>query len=66
MDHIFLRAMQKNPDGVPDWFLRIAETLSPESFARFMSDQATVGDRLSVIRALPVLPLLHAALGKSA
>lgn len=66
MDHIFLRAMQKNPDGLPVWFLRIAETLSPESFARFMSDQATVGDRLSVIRALPVLPLLHAALGRSA
>ena len=66
MDTMFLRALKHAPEHAPDWFLRLAEHVSPDSFARFMTDQGTVGDHLNVIRALPAIPFVRSALGRSA
>lgn len=53
MDALFLRVMRKNPDRVPELFMRMAEHAGQETLVRFLSDRATVRDRLSVIRSLP-------------
>ncbi len=66
MDTLFLRALKHAPDQAPDWFLRLAEHVSPDSFARFMMDQGTLGDQLNVIRALPSIPFVRSALRRSA
>ena len=61
MDSVFLTTIRSQPQNAPDYFLRIAKTLTPEAFARFMSDAALTSDLLRLMAALPPMPFLAAA-----
>ena len=61
MDSVFLTAIRTQPQNAPDYFLRIAKTLTPDAFARFMSDAARMSDLLRLMAALPPMPFLAAA-----
>ena len=54
MDDLFLRVMRQNPDRIPDLFMRLAEQAGPASLVRFLSDRASLTDRIRVIKSLPV------------
>ncbi len=62
MDRVFLRAIANNPALAPKFFISLAREVSPESLLRFLTDQPTMRDLLSIIRALPKLSLLRSAL----
>lgn len=53
MDALFLQVMRKNPERVPELFMRLAEDAGQEALVRFLSDRATARDRLRVISSLP-------------
>lgn len=61
MDAVFLTAIRMHPEKAPGYFLRIAEALTPDAFARFMSDAAGMPDLLRLMAALPPVPFLSAA-----
>lgn len=61
MDRIFLHALRAHPERGADFFMAMAKRLSPDAFVRFMSDAATVGDKMNVVTALPPVPFLKAA-----
>ncbi|NBC21526.1 MAG: hypothetical protein GVY06_10880 [Alphaproteobacteria bacterium] len=62
MDHIFLDALARQPWAGPGLFMALADTLSGDGFARFMSDKATPQDWTRTVLALPKRPFLTAAL----
>ena len=62
MDRVFLATLRAQPQRGPDFFMRLARSLSPDAFVRFMSDAATAPDLLGIIMALPVRPLVATAL----
>ncbi len=62
MDRIFLDALSTQPLAGPGMFMAIANTLSADGFARFMSDKATPQDWASTVLALPKQPFLSAAM----
>lgn len=61
LDAVFLSALVLRPSSAADYFLRIAERLAPDAFARFMSDDARGADLARLMTALPPLPFLSAA-----
>lgn len=61
MDRIFLHALRAHPERGPEFFMAMAERLRPDAFVRFMSDAATVGDKMNVVTALPPALFLKAA-----
>ncbi|MDJ0865471.1 MAG: lycopene cyclase family protein [Myxococcota bacterium] len=61
MDAIFLDYLRNRPERAPDAFRCLFERVEPDALVRFLGDAATPRDRLAVIRALPVAPLLAAA-----
>ena len=61
MDRIFLHALRAHPERGADFFMAMAKRLSPDAFVRFMSDAATVGDKMNIVTALPPVPFLKAA-----
>lgn len=60
MDAVFLRALTANPERAASWFLAMADALGAERFARFMSDDASIGDWAQVIAALPKSSFIRA------
>ena len=62
MDRVFLRALRRNPGQAPDWFLALFAHTTAGQMSRFMNDEPTPGDALSIARALPPVPFLKAAL----
>lgn len=61
MDRTFLHALCAHPERSADFFMAMARRLRPNAFVRFMSDTATVGDKIHVVTALPPAPFLKAA-----
>ncbi len=61
LDDVFLSALVSRPCAAADYFLRIADTLKPDAFVRFMSDAARGRDLARLMTALPPLPFLSAA-----
>jgi lycopene beta-cyclase len=62
MDRVFLKALRRQPDQAPAWFIALFAGTSAAQMSRFMSDKAHLSDILAVIRALPPGPLIKAAL----
>lgn len=62
MDRIFLDGLARQPIEGPAMFMALADTLSADGFARFMSDKATPQDWAHTVLALPKRPFLSAAL----
>ena len=61
LDSVFLTALKRNPHDGADYFLKIANALPPDAFARFMTDSGNIVDYARLVTALPPLPLLTAA-----
>lgn len=62
LDGVFLESLWQAPDQAPDRFMRLFERTAPDALIRFLMGQPKAKDLLSVISALPVRPLLKAAL----
>lgn len=62
MDRVFLRVMDRHPERVPEFFLRLFERVPPEALVRFLESEPHPADILQVMRALPIGPFLRAAL----
>ena len=60
MDDLFLRVLRERPELGPELFLALAERVPAERFIRFLSDEASLLDIASVIRALPPGPFMNA------
>jgi len=58
MDTIFLNAVDKHPEDLPDYMCRIFQNVKPERLLRFMESCPTWLDRLAVMKALPLWPFL--------
>ncbi len=58
MDSLFNRVMIEYPELGPSLFMRMAEALNGEQFARFMLGKATPYDWVRVIAAMPKVPFL--------
>lgn len=59
MDRIFLQAVRTHPEKTADYFLAMAQRVAPQRFVRFLSDEATVSDYVSIIASLPLIPFLR-------
>lgn len=62
MDHVFLRAMERHPQRMPELFTRLFERVPNRSLVRFLESEPRIADLWHVMRALPVAPLLAAAI----
>jgi lycopene beta-cyclase len=62
MDRVFLRVMERHPERVPDFFLRMFDRVPPEALVRFLESEPRPADILRVMRALPAAPFLASAL----
>jgi len=61
MDRVFLRVMERHPERVPEFFLRMFDRVPPEALVRFLESEPRPADILQVMRALPPAPFLAAA-----
>jgi lycopene beta-cyclase len=61
-DIIFLQAMRDRPDRFPHYFHRLFQSVPPEALAAFLSETSTWRSDARIIRSLPILPFLQAAL----
>lgn len=59
MDRLFLSLLRHQPRGAPALFLPIFDRCNPGALVRFLSDDASPGDALAVVRSLPALPFLR-------
>lgn len=62
MDGVFLRVMERHPERVPEFFLRMFQRVTPDGLVRFLESEPRSADILQVMRALPARPFLAAAL----
>lgn len=62
MDRVFLRVMDRHPERVADFFLRMFERVPPETLVRFLESEPRPADILHVMSALPPAPFLASAL----
>ena len=53
MDKLFLQVLRAHPQQAPDIFVNLFGRANTASVIRFLSDQATLKDRVSIISALP-------------
>lgn len=63
MDQVLFRVLERDWERAPCYFLSLFERVPESSLIRFLQGQATWHDRLAVMRALPSLPFMKAALG---
>lgn len=59
MDRLFLQAVRTHPERTADYFMALAQGVSPARLVRFLNDGATLGDYVSLIAALPPAPFLR-------
>jgi len=60
MDAIFIKAVDKHPERLPEYMRRLFQNVKPERLIRFMESCPTWLDRLAVTMALPLWPFLVA------
>lgn len=58
MDALFLKVISNNPQQAPKLFLSLYGGVPTKRLIRFMSDQASLADRIAVMASLPVKPFL--------
>ena len=58
MDKIFNGVLLSRPELAVSLYMRMAQALNGDQFARFMLGQATANDWLRVIAAMPKIPFL--------
>ena len=61
LDRVFLRVMERHPERVPEFFVRIFDRVQPEALVRFLESEPRPADILQVMRALPTAPFLASA-----
>ncbi len=59
-DDLFLDALLRTPEQAAGWFMRLFESCPTPGLIRFLSGEATLIDRLALMRALPPTPFLAA------
>jgi lycopene beta-cyclase len=62
MDRVFLRVMDRYPEQVPDFFLRLFTRVPSDALIRFLESEPRPSDIFKIMRALPTAPFLAAAL----
>lgn len=62
MDRVFLQVIQTMPDRGPALFESLFRNTAPDRLERFLSGSIHPMDRLSVMKSLPTVPFLRAAL----
>ncbi|MEQ8332516.1 lycopene cyclase family protein [Nisaea sp.] len=53
MDDLFVEVLRRTPQRAPSFFRDIFFGTDADQFARFMMDDATMADRLAIVRSLP-------------
>lgn len=61
MDRVFLRAMTRRPERVPEYFTRLFNRVPPDALVRFLESEPRPADILQVMSVLPPAPFLAAA-----
>ena len=59
MDSLFLSLLRDRPDSAPGLFLSMFERSDPAALMRFLSDDASMRDLLSIVAALPARPFIR-------
>lgn len=62
MDAVFLAVLRRNWLAAPDYFMQIFHQLPAQDTVAFLTGQASWGQRLAMMRSLPVMPFASAAL----
>jgi len=62
MDRVFLRVMDRHPERVPEFFVRMFHRVPPAALVRFLESEPSPADILHVMCALPPGPFLRAAM----
>jgi len=62
MDRVFLRVMDRHPERVPEFFVRMFHRVPPAALVRFLESEPSPADILQVMCALPPGPFLRAAM----
>lgn len=58
MDSLFLRVLRESPEQGPAIFMRMFSSMKVARIVRFMNDQATLLDRLVLIKSMPLATFL--------
>lgn len=58
MDSLFLRVLRESPEQGPAIFMRMFSSMKVARIVRFMNDQATLLDRLALIKSMPLATFL--------
>ena len=61
MDRIFIKVLRKYPLIAPDIFIKMAEKLTGDEFAKFLSGEANYKTWLKVIYSMPKTPFIKAS-----
>ena len=61
MDRVFLSAMTRRPERVPEYFTRLFNRVPPDALVRFLESEPRPADILQVMSVLPPAPFLAAA-----
>ncbi|MEL6428267.1 MAG: lycopene cyclase family protein [Planctomycetota bacterium] len=62
MDRVFLAFLERSPERAPEAFLRLAQGVDADVFARFMMERCRPLDRLRVVGCMPKVPFAREAL----
>ncbi len=61
-DTVFLQALHECPGAFPDYFYRLFSRVPPDTLTAFLSETSSWPSDFHILRALPLLPFLRAAL----
>jgi len=61
MDRIFIKVLRKYPSIAPGIFIKMAEKLTGDEFAKFLSGEANYKIWLKVIYSMPKTPFIKAS-----
>ncbi len=62
MDGVFLHALSQDWLRAPQYFMQMFERMGADGMVAFLAGHASVGQRMAIMRALPVAPFASAAL----
>ncbi len=62
MDDVFLGVLAQDWHRAPEYFMQLFGSVSPDDVVAFLTGRATWGQRLRIMRALPVAPFARQAL----
>lgn len=61
-DTVFLQALHDNPGAFPDYFTRLFSRVPPDTLTAFLSETSLWPSDFHILRALPLMPFLRAAI----